>query len=118
LIEAGAECGLSQRAVAYGSHSVAEVDDGMIEVPVQKPPAQIVRKSDRWSNFLVLDAPGWIEINETALEVITAKRIRRGAYASVGEFKAAIHDYLERRSAEPKPFIWTKTADAILARRV
>ena len=46
----------------------------------------------------------------------TTKRIRRGAFASVAELETAIHDYLDRHNAEPKPFVWTKTADAILAK--
>jgi hypothetical protein len=29
----------------------------------------------------------------------------------------AIHDYLDRHNADPKPFVWTKTADAILAKQ-
>jgi hypothetical protein len=28
----------------------------------------------------------------------------------------AIHDYLDRRIGAPKAFVWTKTADTILAR--
>ena len=45
---------------------------------------------------------------------ITRKRIRRGAFASVAELEAAIQDYLLHHNADPKPFVWTKTADAIL----
>jgi hypothetical protein len=32
----------------------------------------------------------------------------------VAELEAAIHDYLAKHNAEPKPFVWTKTADVIL----
>ncbi len=47
---------------------------------------------------------------------ITTKRIRRGFFRSVGELEEAIRDYLDRHKADPKPFFWTKTADAILAK--
>ena len=47
---------------------------------------------------------------------MTQKRIRRGAFASVTELKDAIHDYLDRRNANPKPFVWTKSAEVILAK--
>ena len=47
---------------------------------------------------------------------ITARRIRRGSYASVGDLEAAIHDYLLQHNARPKPFTWTKTAEDILTR--
>jgi hypothetical protein len=33
---------------------------------------------------------------------------------SVAELKDAILDYLNRHNADPKPFVWTKTAEAIL----
>ena len=32
----------------------------------------------------------------------------------MAELEDAIHDYLDRRNADPKPFAWTKTADVIL----
>jgi hypothetical protein len=42
--------------------------------------------------------------------------IRRGTFASVAELEEAIHDYLLRHNAEPKPFVWTKNAESILKR--
>ena len=42
------------------------------------------------------------------------KRIRRGTFASVAELEQAIRDYLDQHNADPKPFVWTKTANAIL----
>ena len=42
------------------------------------------------------------------------KRIRRGVFRSVADLKQAIHDYLDRHNADPKPFVWTKSADLIL----
>jgi len=32
----------------------------------------------------------------------------------VAELKNAIHDYLDRHNADPKPFAWTKSADVNL----
>ena len=32
----------------------------------------------------------------------------------VSDLKQAIHDYLDRHNADPKPFVWTKTAERIL----
>lgn len=46
---------------------------------------------------------------------ITTKRIRRGVFTSVGQLEKAIRDYLDQHNAEPKPFVWTKPADVILA---
>src|SRR6185295_12085229 len=38
------------------------------------------------------------------------KRIRRGAFRSVAELNSVIMKYLENHNADPKPFIWTKSA--------
>src|SRR5580693_2312225 len=48
--------------------------------------------------------------------LITHDRIRRGVFTSVPELEAAIHDYLNHHNAHPKPFVWTKSADQILAK--
>ena len=40
--------------------------------------------------------------------------IRRGSFTSVAHLQAAIQDYLSDHNANPKPFVWTKTADVIL----
>jgi transposase len=42
------------------------------------------------------------------------KRIRRGTFKSVAELENAIMQYLEKHNANPKPFVWTKSADKIL----
>jgi hypothetical protein len=45
---------------------------------------------------------------------LTDKAIRRGVFASVPELIAAIEDYLTAHNDDPKPFVWTASADAIL----
>jgi hypothetical protein len=45
---------------------------------------------------------------------ITRNRIRRGAFKSVAELEGAIMQYLENHNADPKPFVWTKSASQIL----
>ncbi len=39
-----------------------------------------------------------------------------GTFTSVAELEDAIYDYLMRHNADPKPFVWTKSAEDILAR--
>ena len=46
---------------------------------------------------------------------LTNKRVRRGVFRSVKELEAAIREYIEVHNENPKPFVWTKTADQILA---
>jgi hypothetical protein len=49
---------------------------------------------------------------------ITRKRIRLGAFKSVAELESAIMEYLNKHNADPKPFIWTKSAGEILEKVV
>jgi hypothetical protein len=46
---------------------------------------------------------------------ITNKRIRRGIFKSVKELEAAIREYIDIHNEDPKPFVWTRNADEILA---
>src|SRR5712672_3624747 len=56
----------------------------------------------------------WLNMVERFFAEIIRKRIRRGAFKSVAELKSAIMEYLENHNADPKPFIWTKSAGQIL----
>ncbi len=46
---------------------------------------------------------------------LTEKQIRRGVYHSVRPLETTIKEYLTSHNAAPKPFVWTKSADQILA---
>jgi transposase len=56
----------------------------------------------------------WLNMVERFFAEISRNRIRRGVFKSVDELKAAIMEYLENHNANPKPFIWTKSAGQIL----
>jgi transposase len=56
----------------------------------------------------------WLNMVERFFAEITRDRIRRGAFKSVAELNAAIMQYLENHNADPKPFLWTKSASQIL----
>jgi len=58
----------------------------------------------------------WLNQVERFFAEITEQRIRRGAFRSVKALEQAIMDYLDHHNKDPKPFIWTKTADKILER--
>jgi transposase len=56
-----------------------------------------------------------INLVERWFAELTNKRIRRGVFRSVKELETAIRDYIEIHNEDPTPFVWTKTADQILA---
>ena len=57
----------------------------------------------------------WLSLVERWFAELTMKQIRRGAFRSVPQLKAAIQAFIDAHQANPKPFVWTKTADEILA---
>jgi transposase len=58
----------------------------------------------------------WINQVERWFADLTTKAVRRGSHRSVKELEAAIRAYLDASNADPRPFVWTKTADQILAK--
>jgi transposase len=71
-------------------------------------------KHPRFKLHFTPTSASWMNLVERFFAEITRKRIRRGAFASVAELEAAIHDYLLHHNADPKPFVWTKSAEVIL----
>jgi len=57
----------------------------------------------------------WLSLVERWFAELTMKQIRRGAYRSVAQLKAGIQEFIDAHQADPKPFVWTKSADEILA---
>jgi transposase len=57
----------------------------------------------------------WINLVERWFAALTEKQLRRGVHRSTRELEQAIHRYVDATNAHPKPFVWTKTADEILA---
>src|SRR5262245_65993055 len=57
----------------------------------------------------------WINLVERWFATLTEKQLRRGVHRSTRELELAIHRYIDITNSHPKPFIWTKTADEILA---
>jgi transposase len=56
----------------------------------------------------------WINLVERWFATLTAKQIRRGTFRSTLQLEATIKEYIAISNEDPKPFIWTKTADEIL----
>lgn len=57
----------------------------------------------------------WLNLVERWFAEITNKRIRRGIFRSVKELESAIREYIGIHNEDPRPFVWTRTADQILA---
>ncbi|RJF95562.1 IS630 family transposase [Noviherbaspirillum saxi] len=57
----------------------------------------------------------WLNQVERWFATLTEKQIRRGTHRSTRQLEDAIRHYLKLNNADPKPFVWTKSADDILA---
>jgi transposase len=71
-------------------------------------------KHPRFHMHFTPTSASWLNQVERFFGQITEKRIRRGVFKSVGELESAIIDYLDQHNAQPKPFVWTKSAGEIL----
>ena len=57
----------------------------------------------------------WLNLVERWFAKLTADTLRRGSHANMRELQEAIGSFLEATNDDPKPFVWTKSADEILA---
>ena len=85
----------------YGTHKTPEVK------------AWLARHR-RFKLHFTPTSASWLNLVERFFAEITTKRIRRGIFRSVADLEQAIHDYLDRHNCDPKPFVWTKSAEIIL----
>jgi transposase len=56
----------------------------------------------------------WLNLVERWFAELTSKLLKRGTHRSVRELNADIRAWIETWNDDPKPFVWTKTADQIL----
>ncbi len=56
----------------------------------------------------------WLNVIERWFRDITQNRIRNGVFKSVAQLEQAIRDDINHHNANPKTFVWTKTAEDIL----
>lgn len=58
----------------------------------------------------------WLNQVERWFALITQRAIRRGSFDSVADLKRKINEFVEHYNQHPRPFMWTATADSILAK--
>jgi len=85
----------------YATHTHANVKDWLAKRP-------------RFHLHFTPTSSSWLNLIERWFGEITRKRIRRGTFHNVPELVATIENYIRVNNKDPKPFIWTKTATAIL----
>lgn len=85
----------------YGTHKTALIQRWLLKRP-------------RYHLHFTPTSASWLNLVERWFAALTEKQLRRGVYRSTRELEQAITRYLEAHNQNPKPFVWTKTANQIL----
>lgn len=56
----------------------------------------------------------WLNLVESFFSMVERNVTRRGVHRSVGSLESSVREFLDAHNNDPKPFVWTKSADAIL----
>jgi len=75
-----------------------------------------LERHPRWTFHFTPKSGSWLNAVEGFFSKLTRQRLRRGVFRSIVDLQAAINRYLNEHNDDPKPFMWTKPADVILAK--
>lgn len=57
----------------------------------------------------------WLNLVERFFGLLTQQALKRGSHTSIPELRQAIMTYVDVHNERSKPFVWTKSADEVLA---
>jgi transposase len=86
----------------YGTHKTASIKRWLLKRP-------------RFQLHFTPTSASWLNLVERWFALLTEQQLRRGVFHSTRNLETTIRNYIEAHNEQPKPFIWTKTADEILA---
>jgi len=87
----------------YGTHKHPKVDAWLAHNP-------------RITLHFTPTSGSWLNLVEAFFSIITRQAIRRGSFPSVPDLIAAIRQFIDAWNERCEPFVWTKTADEVLAK--
>ncbi len=73
-----------------------------------------LKKHPRFHFHFIPTSSSWLNLVERWFRELSEKRIRRGTFQSVPELIAAIDQFIAENNKNPKPFVWTASAQSIL----
>lgn len=85
----------------YGTHKTATIQRWLLKRP-------------RFHLHFTPTGASWLNLVERWFGLLTERQLRRGIFRSTRNLETTIRHYIDNHNEEPKPFIWTKTADEIL----
>lgn len=87
----------------YGTHKHPKVKAWLAQRP-------------RWHLHFIPTYSSWLNLVERFFALITDKAIRRGSFTSVKQLVGKIDQFVTAYNKNSSPFVWTATADSILAK--
>jgi transposase len=71
-------------------------------------------KRPRFHLHFTPTSASWVNLVERVFSDLSTQQLRRGSHRSTRALEKAIREFLDQRNENPRPFIWTKSADDIL----
>ena len=87
----------------YGTHKTKIIKDWL-------------HKRPRYHLHFIPTHSSWLNQIERWFAMLTEKKIKRGSHYSVKDLEKAIKEFIKNHNDNPKPFIWTKTAEQIISK--
>lgn len=87
----------------YGTHKVAKVRTWLARRP-------------HYHVHYTPTSGSWLNLVERLFAEVTERCVRRGSHTAVRSLEKSMLAYLDNRNRDPKPFIWTASADLILGK--
>jgi len=103
LIDAAVPKGLDLHLVLdnYATHKTPEIHKWLLRHP-------------RFHLHFTPTSSSWLNLVERWFAELTTRKLRRSAHRSVTELENDIRKWINEWNKNPKPFVWTKTAEEIL----
>jgi len=86
----------------YSTHKTPEIQRWLLRHP-------------RFHLHFTPTSGSWLNMVERWFSELTTKKIRRGAHTSVQALERDIRDWIDTWNENPRPYVWVKTAEQILA---
>lgn len=75
-----------------------------------------LKRHPRFHMHFIPTSSSWLNIVEGFFRNLDEKRLKRDAFRSVPQLIDAIMAYIDHHNDDPRPIVWTKAADEILAK--
>jgi len=73
-----------------------------------------LKRHKRFHVHFIPTSSSWLNVIERFFRDLDEKRVRRGVFRSVPQLIDAVMDYIDQHNSDPKPFVWSKTAEEII----